>query len=150
MSKLIRLSLIALGSESYSQLFKCMFDARYRSDHLADLCRKVDSCLMRAILGGGETHGARVVLPFCMHGFKPTIKRTLFVEQRQTRFHIDVNGNAQTANMLMGCFERKAPIRCRLLYEPDDTDHNEAQTVLLHAHGGGYMAGSPDSHEVGI
>ena len=92
-------------------------------------------------------------MPICLNGLKPSTRQTIFLN-RQTKYQILVNADEQTTRMVDTDLEpiykvtdlEPKPIRCRYLLEPDSKS-NPDQVVILNAHGGGYMAGSPDSHE---
>lgn len=129
-------------------MFACRSSSA-RTQKLNEVCRKIDIELMRTILITSEGDGNRKYVPLMLHWNKPQRREELFAERQQT-FRIIADCPSQTVAIEKGHFEQLPPQRCRLLYEDSENTEelNPGRVVIMNIHGGGYMGGSPDSHEV--
>ena len=84
-----------------------------------------------------------------MHWFQPNVQKTVFVE-RQKKYIIDYDFPTKSIKLVKNhqvYLWGRHPVRCRLLHKTTDSPIAD-RTVILHCHGGGFLTGTPDSHEV--
>ncbi|KAI1294244.1 Hormone-sensitive lipase [Halotydeus destructor] len=135
---------------SWRDFGRCFYDGDFRARMTVEFTQRLDIDVIRRLILFGEIWWVRVYLPFLNHFIWPSRKLTLLVP-RQTEWQIGCHVAEQRVWLARGqrLPTSSRPVRCRLLAHPSGDGVPEARGwVVFHVHGGGFVAGSPDSHEI--
>ncbi|KAI1283187.1 Hormone-sensitive lipase [Halotydeus destructor] len=147
-AKLVHTFLPFLGIK-VTEFFKCATNPDFRRRTLISMVQKFDTQAIRLLGMGGETPWNCLMLPLFLFGMQPNITRTVYIP-RQKRYIIDYHLDRREIFLRKDCPAHiwgREPTRCRLLHNTS-APAMVKDTIILHCHGGGFVCGSPDSHEV--
>lgn len=135
----------------FMKIPKALIDPEFRRLALIRMVMRFDPTSVKLLASFGNSPINKYWTPFVEHGFQPNRRETVFIE-RQRKFMVDYNMGDQAiflkkdSNAFL--WGRK-PVRCRLLKsEVSKEDSITEDTLLINVHGGGFLTGTPDTHEV--
>ena len=146
-------TVLAIGARGVNgDVMRCLYDAEYRGLVLAKLIKSADIDYVKSMGSLMEWRVYKQALPSLLYWNKPIRVREIKVSRqrswvlsahnvqvfelkRSTRNLNDVAGNKDNDH-----------VRC-LLYQ-NTSQAQSLDTLVIHMHGGGFIIGSPESHDV--
>lgn len=149
-TRLVFLGVSILGA-GFAQIPRLLMNADYRTRTLFDVVMRFDPTAIKLLASFGESPISTRWTPFVTHGLQPNVIRTVYIE-RQKKFMLNYDLERRSISIekdhqayLWGT----KPIRCRLLHQAiPREDCIFKDMLIIHCHGGGFVTGTPDSHEV--
>lgn len=150
---------LAIFARPFSS-FRLMVDPSYRGLILAKLIKSADVHFVKKMGSMADSLIYKSIIPFCLYGWSPNIQTTFYSPRQlkyvintktfklDTRYHSKITFTSETPigveNYSLKNYRNK--IRIRLFKE--ETMKESHDKVIFHLHGGGFVTGSPESHEV--
>jgi acetyl esterase/lipase len=142
-----RYFLSCIASGNIWQTLTSFFNANQRRENLRYLVTNLRTDHLKRIDLVANSWYVRNVSVLAMGILHPTRCETIQVP-RQTKFKLLCNAEKQTCEIIRrsDSLIPESTVRCRLLYDKVSGKEPDG-SLIFHVHGGGFIMGSPDSHE---
>lgn len=141
--------------------FRLLVDPSFRGLILAKLIKSADVHFVKKMGSMADSLIYKSIIPFCLYGWSPNIQTT-FYSPRQLKYIIDTKTHKIDTNYHSKIkFTDETPIgienyctknyrnKIRIrLFKQETMKEAPHEKLIFHLHGGGFVTGSPESHEV--
>ena len=140
------LYLVVFLSTPLTKIFK-LFDSKYRVNMFADFSCYTSVHFVRKVWGLSEIYFYRNLLPAVLYTTRPYLKHTIYIPKQSSVIINPITNYIQLESQADFDFSRN--VRCRFLRKHFQRT-SPKDSLIVHFHGAGFVAQSPDSHEVGL
>lgn len=139
------ISLVAYKSVNFCDMYR-LFSRASTSRLFADYALNVSIDFVRMVWGISEAAFYKKLYPMILFGNRPSRKKTMFAPRQEYAKIVGENGLIDLSDSLKDTWNLNKPVRFRLLQ--DTKSGLSTSTLVFHCHGAGFVAQSPESHEV--
>lgn len=141
--------------------FRLIVDPSYRGLILAKLIKSADVKFVKKMGSMADSLIYKSFIPFCLYGWSPNIQTTFYsprqlkyiintkTYQIDTKYHTKIKFTEELPigidNYSLKNYRTKIRIR---LFKQETMKEPSNDKLIFHLHGGGFVTGSPESHEV--
>uniref|UniRef100_T1JYX5 Alpha/beta hydrolase fold-3 domain-containing protein n=2 Tax=Tetranychus urticae TaxID=32264 RepID=T1JYX5_TETUR len=139
------ISLVAYKSLKFFDMYR-LFSRASTSRLFADYASNVSIDFVRMVWGMSEAAFYKKLYPMLLYGTRPSRKKTLYAPRQEFARIVGHDGLIEFNESHRNIWNVNKPVRFRFLQ--DTKSSLSTSTLVFHCHGAGFVAQSPESHEI--